>query len=134
MDPSERGLEQAYWALRLGLGGAALLAGLDKFFGYLAMWEMYLAPWVSGVLPVSTGAFFRFVGVVEMAAGLMVLTRWTRLGAYVLAAWLVAIAVQLATTGSFYDLAVRDLGLAIAAFALARLAEWRAANAAARAA
>lgn len=125
MDRSERGLEQAFWALRLGLGGAAVLAGADKFFGYLAMWEMYLAPWATGMLPVSSDTFFRLVGVVEIAAGLLVLTRWTRLGAYVVAAWLAAIAIQLVTTGSFYDLAVRDLGLAIAAFALAKLSEWR---------
>jgi hypothetical protein len=134
MDRSERGLEQAYWGLRIALGGAALLAGIDKFFGYLAMWEMYLAPWASGVLPVSSDTFFRLVGVVEIAAGLLVLTRWTRLGAYVVAAWLAAIAVQLVTTGSFYDLAVRDLGLAIAAFALAKLSEWRAAHGSAAAA
>ncbi|HLF57650.1 MAG TPA: hypothetical protein VI942_12455 [Thermoanaerobaculia bacterium] len=134
MDRSERGLEQAYWALRVGLGGAAFVAGLDKFFGYLAMWEMYLAPWAAGALPFSSGTFFRVVGVVEMAAGAMVLTRWTRLGAYVVAAWLAAIAVQLVTTGSFYDLAVRDLGLAIAAFALAKLSEWRAARGVAAAA
>jgi len=134
MDRSERGLEQAYWALRVGLGGAAFLAGLDKFFGYLAMWEMYLAPWAAGLLPFSSDTFFRLVGVVEMAAGAMVLTRWTRLGAYVVAAWLAAIAVQLVTTGSFYDLAVRDLGLAIAAFALAKLSEWRAARGVAAAA
>jgi hypothetical protein len=80
------------------------------------------------MLPVSSDTFFRLVGVVEIAAGLLVLTRWTRLGAYVVAAWLAAIAVQLVTTGSFYDLAVRDLGLAIAAFALAKLSEWRAAH------
>ena len=131
---SERGLEQAYWALRVGLGGAAFVAGLDKFFGYLAMWEMYLAPWAAGALPFSSDTFFRIVGVVEMVAGVLVLTRWTRLGAYVVAAWLAAIAVQLVTTGSFYDLAVRDLGLAIAAFALAKLSEWRAARGVAAAA
>jgi len=134
MDRSERGLKQAYWALRVGLGGAAFVAGLDKFFGYLAMWEMYLAPWAAGALPFSSDTFFRIVGVVEMVAGVLVLTRWTRLGAYVVAAWLAAIAVQLVTTGSFYDLAVRDLGLAIAAFALAKLSEWRAARGVAAAA
>lgn len=128
MDASERGLQQAYWALRVGLGGAALVAGIDKFFGYLTMWEMYLAPWVVGVLPVSGETFLRAVGVVEVTAGLLVLTRWTRLGAYIVAAWLAAIAVQLATTGSFLDLAIRDAGLAIGAFALARLSEWRAAT------
>ena len=67
----------------------------------------------------------RAVGVIEMIVGLAILTRWTRIGAYVAMAWLVAIAVNLVTTGMFFDLAVRDLEIAIGAFALARLTEVR---------
>ncbi len=85
-------------------------------------------------LPVSSATFFKLVGVVEMAAGALVLSKWTRLGAYVVAAWLVAIALQLASTGMFYDLAVRDLVMACAAFALAKLTEERTARRAAAAA
>jgi hypothetical protein len=125
MSASERGLNQAWWALKIGLGATAFLAGLDKFVGVLADWGMYLSPTIERFLPMSPGAFLQVVGVVEMLAGLLVLSRYTRLGAYVVAAWLLAIAAQLLTTGMFFDLAVRDVVLALAAFALARLSEWR---------
>jgi hypothetical protein len=125
MSANVKSIDRAWWALRLALGAAAFLAGLDKFFGLLASWEMYLAPWAAGLLPFSTGTFLRVVGVVEMAAGALVLTRWTRLGAYVVAAWLLAVALQLVTTGMFLDLAVRDVVMAVAAFALASLSEGR---------
>jgi len=103
----------------------AFLAGLDKFFDLLANWEMYLAPAVERLLPLSVPAFFHVVGVIEMAAGLLVLSKFTRLGAYVVAAWLAALALQLSFTGMFYDLAVRDAMLALSAYALAKLTEWR---------
>jgi hypothetical protein len=64
------------------------------------------------------------VGIIEIAVGLLVLTRWTRLGAWIAAAWLVLIAVNLATMGLF-DIAVRDLAMAVGAYTLARLAELR---------
>ncbi len=125
MDRSEKGLMTAWGALKIGLGATAFLAGLDKFFGLLANWEMYLAPAVERLLPFPPATFFHLVGVIEMAAGVLVLSKFTRLGAYVVAAWLGAIAVQLLTTGMFYDLAVRDVVMALGAFALAKLSEWR---------
>jgi uncharacterized membrane protein YphA (DoxX/SURF4 family) len=115
----------AWWALRLGLGLGPFLAGLDKFFNLLTDWGMYLSPWVERLLPISGGAFMRVVGVVEMIVGLAVLTFWTRIGSYLAGIWLVAIAVNLLTTGMFFDLAVRDLEIAIGAYALARLTEAR---------
>src|SRR5215467_3256023 len=115
----DKRLETAWWALRLGLGLGPFLAGLDKFFNVLANWEMYLSPLALKVVPVSAGAFMRAVGVVEMIVGLAILTRWTRLGAYVAMLWLIAIAINLVTTGMFFDLAVRDVEIAIGAFALA---------------
>jgi uncharacterized membrane protein YphA (DoxX/SURF4 family) len=120
-----KGLDSAWWALRIGLGLGPLLAGLDKFFNLLTDWGMYLSPLVEEVLPVSAPIFMRTVGVIEMAVGLMILAGWTRLGGYIAAAWLVAIAVNLATTGMFYDLAVRDVEIAIGAYTLARLTEAR---------
>ena len=113
--------ETAWWALRIGLGLGPFLAGLDKFFNLLTDWSMYLSPLATRMLPVSAEAFMRAVGVIEMAVGLMILTRWTRLGAYVACAWLVGIALNLVTTGMFFDLAVRDLEIAIGAFFLAQL-------------
>lgn len=125
MNESEKGLTTAWWGLKIGLGSMAFLAGLDKFFNLLATWDMYLAPGVEKLLPMPVPTFFHIVGVVEMAAGLLVLSKFTRLGACVVSAWLAALALQLVFTGMFYDLAVRDLVLALAAFALAKLTEWR---------
>ncbi len=125
MNVHDRGLNSAWWALRIGLGVGPFLAGLDKFFNFLTDWSMYLSPMVEGMLPVSGSAFMQVVGVIEMLVGLAILTRWTRLGSYVAAGWLVAISINLVTTGLFLDLAVRDLEIAIAAYTLARLTEAR---------
>ncbi len=118
-------LNSAWWALRVGLGAAAFLAGLDKFFNLLTNWEMYLSPLAERLLPMSGTTFMHVVGVIEMIVGLMILTRWTRIGSYVAMLWLVVIAVNLITTGKFFDVAVRDLEMAIAAYTLARLTEVR---------
>jgi len=118
-------LKPAYWALRVGLGAGAFLAGLDKFFNILADWGMYLSPLAERVLPVSGPTFMRVVGVVEVLVGLALLAGFTRSGGYVMMAWLLAIAANLVTTGMFYDLAVRDVEIALAAFTLARLTEVR---------
>jgi uncharacterized membrane protein YphA (DoxX/SURF4 family) len=123
----DRRLNAAFWALRIGLGVGPFLAGLDKFFNFLADWSMYLSPLATRLVPISGTAFMRIVGVVEMIVGLVILAGLTRLGGYVLMAWLIAIAINLVTTGSYYDLAVRDLEIAIGAFALARLSEVRSA-------
>jgi hypothetical protein len=114
-----------YRPLWLTYGLVPLLAGLDKFTNLLTDWSQYLSPLVAGLLPFSAETFMVTVGVIEIVVGLMVLTRWTRLGAWIAAAWLVAIAVNLATMGLF-DIAVRDLAMAVGAYALARLAEARA--------
>lgn len=121
----DKRLDSAWWALRIGLGLGPFLAGLDKFFDILANWEMYLSPLALKVVPLSAATFLHVVGVVEMIVGLAILTRWTRLGAYVAMLWLVAIAINLVTTGMFFDLAVRDLEIAIGAYTLARLTEVR---------
>lgn len=120
------GLDSAWWALRIGLGLGPFLAGLDKFFNLLTDWGMYLSPLAERYLPVSGPVFMRTVGVVEMAVGLAILAGWTRIGGYVAAAWLVAIAGNLLSMGTFYDIAVRDVEIAIAAYTLARLGEARA--------
>jgi hypothetical protein len=116
----------AWRVLRIGLGLGVLLAGVDKFFDLLTNWSMYLSPLAERLLPVGGVAFMRVVGVGEALLGLAILTRWTRPAGYLLTAWLAAIAVNLAVAGSFWDLAVRDAELALAAFTLARLTEWRA--------
>jgi hypothetical protein len=117
-------LESLYRPLWLTYGLVPLLAGLDKFLNLLADWPKYLSPAIAGLLPVSAETFMHAVGIIEIAVGLMVLTRWTRLGAWIAAAWLVLIAVNLVTLGMF-DIAVRDLAMAVGAYTLARLAELR---------
>jgi hypothetical protein len=121
----DKRLESARIALKLGLGLAAFLAGLDKYFNLLANWPGYVSPLATAVVPVSPQTLMYVVGVVEMAVGLAILTRWTHVAAYVAAAWLVAIALNLITTGRFFDVAVRDVEMAIAAYTLARLTEVR---------
>lgn len=116
-------LRMVWWVLRIGLGIGPFLAGLDKFFNILTDWATYLSPLALQVVPVSAPVFMRAVGVVEMIVGLAILGGITRVGGYIAMAWLVGIAGNLVSTGTFFDVAVRDLEIALAAFALARLTE-----------
>ena len=111
--------------LRIGLGLAPLLAGLDKFFNLLTNWEMYLNPFLPRLLHVSAPTFMHIVGVVEIVAGLLMFSRFTRYAAYIVMAWLLAIAASLVTQGLFLDIAVRDVELSLGAFVLAKLTEVR---------
>ena len=117
-------INSAYWALRIAFGLVPILAGLDKYLNLLADWEKYVSPLATRILPVSATTLMHLVGVIEIAVGIAVLTRWTRLGSYVAAAWLVCIALNLITAG-YLDVAVRDLVMAIAAYTLGRLSEVR---------
>ena len=116
-------LTSIWWALRFGLGVAVFLAGLDKFFNVLADWPQYLHPAVTQFVPAAT--FMQAVGVVEMIVGVIILAGLPRLGGYVAGVWLIGIALNLLSTGTFRDLAVRAVEIAIAAYALARLSEVR---------
>ena len=117
-------LESPYWALRLGFGVVPIAAGLDKFTNLLVDWTTYLSPLAKSTLPVSPATFMGLVGVVEAIVGLVVLSRFTRWGAYVASAWLTLVALQVAMAGHL-DVCVRDLVMAVAAFTLARLDEAR---------
>jgi hypothetical protein len=129
MSETDRKLDQAWMLLRAGFIVVPVAAGLDKFFHLIADWGMYLSPVVERLLPLSPDLFLKIAGVVEIAVGVLMATRYTRLAAYLAAAWLAAIAVNLVTSGLFYDIAVRDLALALAAFVLAKLTEAREARA-----
>jgi hypothetical protein len=118
----ENGSHQAFQILRLGFTVAPIIAGLDKFLGLLTNWDKYLAPQVSSTLGVSPHTFMMIVGVIEIFAGLVVAVN-PRFGGYLVSAWLVGIIVNLLLVGGFLDVALRDLGLSMGAFALARLAE-----------
>jgi len=113
---------QAFRILQLGFVVAPILFGLDKFFEVLVDWDRYLAPAVTDALPVSGHTVMLVVGVIEIAAGLLVAVR-PRIGGYVVAVWLWAIIVNLLVLGDYFDVALRDFGLSLGALALARLAE-----------
>jgi len=114
-------LNVGWWALRIGLGVGPIITGIDKYFDKLADWGMYLSPLATKAMPVSATTFMHVIGVVEIIAGLIVLSRWTKLGSYIVMFWLLGIAINLLTTGMFYDLAMRDVEIAIGAFALSQL-------------
>lgn len=118
-------LNAAWWALRIGVGVGPIISGADKYFNKLTDWTMYLSPLATKVVPISAPAFMRCVGAVEIIAGLIVLSRWTRIGSYVVSLWLMGIVINLLTMGMFYDLALRDVEIAIGAFALAQLTIFR---------
>ncbi len=84
-----------------------------------------MSPLALKILPFSGQTFMHIVGVIEMIVGLAILSKWTRVGAFVASAWLLAIAINLVSTGMFFDVAVRDLEMALAAFVLARMTEVR---------
>ena len=112
---------QAFWLLRIGFAAAPILFGLDKFFDVLVNWEIYLAPWINDIVPGSATDAMYAVGVIEIVAGLAVLVK-PRYGAYLVAAWLAGIVVNLLTYSGYYDIALRDFALMLAALTLARLA------------
>lgn len=109
-----------YNLLRWTYGIVIAAAGIDKFFNVLTDWGHYVNPAVTNVIPEPT--LLLAVGVFEIALGLIILLSSARLGGFLAAAWLTLIAVNLATIG-LYDIAVRDLTMAVGAYAMARLAE-----------
>lgn len=111
---------QAYQLLYLGFIMAPLVAGVDKFTNFLTDWDKYLAPVVAGLLPFSAGTFMLVVGIVEIGAAVLVALR-PQIGAYVVAAWLAGIVINLLVIPGYFDVALRDFGLMLGALALARL-------------
>jgi len=114
---------QAFWLLRIGFTVAPILFGLDKFFNWSVNWPDYLAGWVNRIIPGTGQQWMYVVGAVEIAAGLLVAIA-PRIGAFVVAAWLAGIIINLLTKNppEYYDIALRDFGLMLAALTLGRLA------------
>src|SRR5437764_268371 len=119
----DRNLQSAWWPLKLAFFLGPFLAGLDKFFHLLTNWDQYLSPLAARVLGGLSHPFMLVAGVIEICVGLMITTRWTRIGAYIASVWLVLIALNLVMTGHYFDIALRDIGLALSAFGLAKLTE-----------
>jgi uncharacterized membrane protein YphA (DoxX/SURF4 family) len=112
---------QAFALLRITFTVAPIAFGLDKFFNVMVDWPTYLAPWINDIAPGSGEDFMYLVGAIEILAGIAVALK-PRYGAYLVAGWLGGIVLNLVTASGFYDVALRDFGLMLAALALARLA------------
>ncbi len=113
---------QAFWLLRIGFAVAPILFGVDKFFNWTVHWPDYPAGWINSIVPGSGQDFMYVVGGIEIAAGLLVAFA-PRIGAFVVAGWLAGIIVNLLTKNppQYYDIALRDFGLMLAALTLGRL-------------
>ena len=103
--------------LRWTYGLVPIVAGADKFMHLLTDWDKYLAPVVTDIIPLSPQTFMSIVGVIEIIAGIIVLTK-PKLGSLIVGCWLIAIANNLLFTGQYFDVAVRDTVMAIGAFVL----------------
>ena len=112
---------QAFWLLRIGFVVAPILFGLDKFAHVLVDWDIYLAPEFADLFNAQAHTLMYAVGVIEIVAGLVVAFR-PRYGGYLVAAWLAGIITNLLMMADYYDIALRDFGLLLAALTLARLA------------
>src|SRR4051794_10698596 len=112
---------QAFALLRIAFTVAPIAFGLDKFFNVMVEWPTYLAPWINDIAPGSGQDFMYLVGAIEIVAGVAVALK-PRYGAYLVAGWLAGIVINLLTASGFYDIALRDFGLMLAALTLARLA------------
>lgn len=119
---SAQSLKPTFTLLKLTFGLVPIVAGLDKFTNILTDWSHYLNPTIASMLPVSASVFMMVVGIIEIVAGLIVLIK-TEFGAYIVAAWLTAIALTLILGFTYLDVAVRDLVMAISAFSLAKIAK-----------
>jgi hypothetical protein len=112
---------QAFWLLRIGFVVAPILFGLDKFAHVLVDWDKYLAPEFTDLFGAEAHTLMYGVGAIEIVAGLLV-ALMPRFGGYLVAAWLAGIITNLLLTADYYDVALRDFGLLLAALTLARLA------------
>ena len=116
----DKPIQQAYTLLHLAFTIAPIVAGLDKFTNLLVDWSSYLAPFVLNLSPVSGDVLMYIVGVIEIVAGVVVFLR-PRFGGYLVAVWLWGIILNLLLVPGFFDVALHDFGLSLAALALARL-------------
>ncbi|WP_226830675.1 hypothetical protein [Brevibacterium sp. FME17] len=118
---SHLGSDRAFFLLRTIFTVAPILFGLDKFFGLLTNWDSYLAPWIDAILPGTAHQAMFAVGIIEIVAGIVVAVV-PKFGSLLVVAWLAGIIIDLVSMGQFFDIALRDFGLLVAALALAALA------------
>lgn len=116
-------LQVTWFILKLTYGIVAIVAGLDKFFNVITRWDKYVSPLIQNFLPISLTHFMYLVGVVEIIVGIIILSKYTRIGAYLIMAWLLIIVLNLLSMHTFYDICVRDVVMAIGAYSLAQLTD-----------
>jgi uncharacterized membrane protein YphA (DoxX/SURF4 family) len=114
-------LDSTRTLLRIVYGVVPIVAGLDKFSNLLTTWSQYLNPTMARLLPFSATTFMHIVGVIEIIAGIIVLSRFTTVGAYIVSVWLLLISLSLIASGRYLDVAVRDFVMAVGAYTLGRL-------------
>lgn len=122
MSESNPVVNQVQTVLKFTYGLVPIVAGADKFTNLLTDWQQYLGSGFADMLPISAGAFMMVVGIIEIVAGVLVLWK-PAVGAWVVAGWLTLIALVLLGSGHYFDVAVRDLVMAIGAYTLARLSQ-----------
>ena len=120
MDTTVQSAQSVQKILKYTYGIVPVVAGLDKFTNLLTKWKDYLSPSIIKMLPFDAGTFMHIVGIIEIVAGILVLVR-PQAGGFVVMAWLTLIALTLISGGHYFDVAVRDLVMAIGAYCLAKL-------------
>ena len=120
MNTSEQNQQQVTTVLKYTYGLVPIVAGIDKFTNLLTNWSGYLSEGIKAMLPISPTVFMTIVGIIEIIAGILVLAK-PFLGAWIVMAWLLLIALTLVAGGNYFDVAVRDVVMAIGAYSLARL-------------
>jgi len=120
---AEKKFNHLVMVLRYIYGIVPIVIGLDKFFNYIVDWNIYVSPAVLSFLPLFLAVrFVQFVGLVEIVAGCIVLhNKWTQFGAYLVAAWIGLVIVNLFMIGNMYDIILRDVAIAVGYLTLGRL-------------
>lgn len=119
---SQQTLKQTFNLLKYTFVIVPIVAGADKFTNLLTHWEQYVNPSISGILPFSSSVFMMIVGIIEIAAGIIVLKK-SEIGGYIVAGWLTVVALTLLIDFNYVDVAVRDLVMATSALSMARISK-----------
>ncbi len=117
MTEKRSAIERVVSLLKITYGIVPIVAGADKFMHLLVNWDQYLAPVIADMIPFSAHTFMLIVGVIEIIAGVIVLVK-PKIGSLIVCIWLLGIALNLLLTGKYFDVAVRDIVMAIGAFSL----------------
>ncbi len=118
-------ITKSWWVLKITYGLLFVVAGSDKFMHLVTNWDKYLSPWLLQMFPITLAAHqvVFAVGIIEIIIGLLVLTKFSKIGAYLVAVWFVISVVNLLSMGMYFDIAVRDLVMAIGAYVLVLLTD-----------